>query len=108
MAAFASEHHMVIIDPISFIDVIPFTNSTTQVALISTHNNRVLASSAPLDQQAWQRIKQEHLSSLTSNNVVYTVRQFPDIQVTIMTWSSTLPLSTRLRHQLMIWVPAAW
>ena len=35
MAAFASEHHMVIIDPISFIDVIPFTNSTTQVALIS-------------------------------------------------------------------------
>ena len=106
MAAFASEHHMVIIDPISFIDVIPFTNSTTQIALISTHNNRVLASSAPLDQQAWQRIKQEHLSSLTSNNVVYTVRQFPDIQVTIMTWSSTLPLSTRLRHQLMIWVPA--
>lgn len=106
MAAFASDHHMVIIDPISFIDVIPFTNSTTQVALISTHNNRVLASSASLDQQAWQRIQQEHLETLTRDNVVYTVRQFPDLQVAIMTWSSTLPLTARLRHQLMIWVPA--
>ncbi|MFV0265017.1 MAG: EAL domain-containing protein [Kluyvera sp.] len=105
MAAFASDRHMVIIDPISFIDVIPFSNSATQVALISTHNNRVLASSAALDHQAWQRIKQEHLESLTHNNTVYTVRQFPDLQVAIMTWSSTLPLTERLRHQLMIWVP---
>jgi sensor c-di-GMP phosphodiesterase-like protein len=47
MAAFASDHHMVIIDPMSLIDVIPFTNSPTQVALISTFTNRVLASSAP-------------------------------------------------------------
>ena len=106
MAAFASEHHMVIIDPVSFIDVIPFSNSKTQVALISTHNNRVLASSAPLDQQAWQQIQLQHLETLTKDNVVYTVRQYPDLQVSIMTWSSTLPLSDRLRHQLMLWVPA--
>lgn len=106
MAAFASDRHMVIIDPVSFIDVIPFSNSKTQVALISTHNSRVLASSAPLDQQAWQQIQRQHLETLTKDNVVYTVRQYPDLQVSIMTWSSTLPLSERLRHQLLLWVPA--
>ncbi|MFP5594219.1 EAL domain-containing protein [Kluyvera sp. 142486] len=106
MAAFASDHHMVIIDPVSFIDVIPFSNSKTQVALISTHNSRVLASSAPLDQHAWQQIQLQHLETLTKDNVVYTVRQYPDLQVSIMTWSSTLPLSERLRHQLLLWVPA--
>ena len=105
MAAFASDHHMVIIDPVSFIDVIPFSNSKTQVALISTHNSRVLASSAPLDQQAWQQIQLQHLETLTKDNIVYTVRQYPDLQVSIMTWSSTLPLSERLRHQLMLWLP---
>lgn len=91
MAAFASDHHMVIIDPISFIDVIPFTNSPTQVALISTVTNRVLANSAPLDEQAWLRIKNENLETLTENNIVYTVRHYPELQVSILTWSSTLP-----------------
>lgn len=105
MAAFASDHHMVIIDPMSFIDVIPFTHATTQVALLSTHNNRVLASSAELNKQAWTRIRQGNLESLTDNNTVYTVRQYPDLQVAIMTWSSSLPLSERLRHQLIIWMP---
>ncbi|MGZ0721051.1 EAL domain-containing protein [Kluyvera cryocrescens] len=106
MAAFASDHHMVIIDPISFIDVIPFTNSPTQVALISTVTNRVLANSAPLDEQAWLRIKNENLETLTENNIVYTVRHYPELQVSILTWSSTLPLSERLHHQLLIWMPA--
>lgn len=106
MAAFASNHHMVVIDPISFIDVIPFTHATTQVALISTHNNRVFASSAPFDQHIWQRIRQAQLETLTDKNVVYTVREYPDMQVAIMTWSSTLPLTQRLHQQLWMWVPA--
>ncbi|WP_421550702.1 EAL domain-containing protein [Kluyvera intermedia] len=106
MAAFASEHHMVIIDPISFIDVIPFTNNTTQIALISAHNNRVFASSDELDPKVWERIHKNNLTTLTENNVVYTVRQYPDLQLTILTWSSTLPLSERLHHQLLIWMPA--
>lgn len=106
MAAFASEHHMVIIDPISFIDVIPFTNNTTQIALISAHNNRVFASSDELDPKVWERIHKNSLTTLTENNVVYTVRQYPDLQLTILTWSSTLPLSERLHHQLLIWMPA--
>jgi len=105
MAAFASDHHMVIIDPMSLIDVIPFTNSPTQVALISTFTNRVLASSAPLDEHAWLSIKNGRLETLTENNIVYTVRHYPELQVAILTWSSTLPLSERLRHQLIIWMP---
>lgn len=106
MAAFASRNHMVIIDPVSFIDVIPFTNAATQVALISTQSDRVLASSAPFDLQAWRRIKQSQLEMLTEKDLVYTVRHFDDMQVAIVTWSSTLPLTTRLHHQLLIWVPA--
>lgn len=106
MAAFASHDHMVIIDPVSFIDVIPFTNAATQVALISMQSDRVLASSAPIEQSVWRRIKQAQLETMTDHDIVYTVRQFPDLQVAIMTWSSTMPLTERLRHQLLIWVPA--
>lgn len=106
MAAFASEHHMVIIDPISLIDVIPFSNNTTNVALISTSSNRVFSRSAELDPKILQRIHKDQLTTLTENNVVYTVRQYPELQLSILTWSSTLPLSERLHHQLLIWLPA--
>ncbi|MGL5699773.1 MAG: EAL domain-containing protein, partial [Kluyvera sp.] len=71
-----------------------------------THNNRVFASSAPFDQHIWQRIRQAQLETLTDKNVVYTVREYPDMQVAIMTWSSTLPLTQRLHQQLWMWVPA--
>ncbi|VFS90132.1 phage resistance protein [Kluyvera cryocrescens] len=34
------------------------------------------------------------------------MRHYPELQVSILTWSSTLPLSERLHHQLLIWMPA--
>ena len=105
MVAIASQHHMVILDPISFIDIIPFSQNTLQVALISTPKNHILASSAPFEPYIWAQIKQNQFQSLTIGNTIYITRQYPDLQIAVVTWDSTLPLSTRLYHQLFIWVP---
>lgn len=105
MAAIASKHHMVIIDPLSFIDVVPSELSTIQSALIGTQRDRVVASSRPIDIAIWKRMKQQGLETLTENNIIYTVRHYPDLELAVLTWSSVQPKVASWHRQLGIWLP---
>lgn len=105
MVAIASKNHMVIIDPLSFIDVIPSDISNIQSALLGTVRDRVLASSQPLDIAIFDRMQKQGLETLTDNNTIYTVRRFPDLDLAIVTWSPLQPRVTSWHHQLLIWVP---
>lgn len=63
MAALGSEHYVVMVDPGSFIDVIPFGSWPIEVTIIGTVRNIVVASSANLPSDVLQHVKQE--SSIT-------------------------------------------
>ena len=105
MIAVASDRHMVIIDPLSFIDVLPSDLNTIQSALLGTIKDRVLASSEPINAAVWKRMKQQGLETLTQDNIVYTVRYYPDLDLAVLTWSSSQPKVASWHRQLAIWLP---
>lgn len=59
MAALGSEHYVVMVDPGSFIDVIPFGSWPIEVTIIGTVRNVVVASSADLPSDVLQHVQQE-------------------------------------------------
>ena len=105
MIAIASQRHMVILDPLSFIDVIPSETSDIQSALLGTVKSRVLASSQPIDISVFDRMQKEGLETLTVKNTIYTVRHFPELDLAVITWSPVQPKVANWHHQLLIWLP---
>lgn len=105
MIAVASQHHMVIIDPLSFIDVIPSETSNIQSALLGTVKSRVIASSQPINSDVFKRMEQQGLETLTEKNTIYTVRHYPDLDLAVLTWSPLQPKVASWHHQLLIWLP---
>lgn len=105
MIAIASKQHMVIIDPLSFIDVIPSELSNIQSALLGTVRDRVLASSQPIDIAVFKRMQKEGLETLTVNHTIYTVRHYPELDLAVVTWSPVQPKVASWHHQLLIWLP---
>lgn len=97
MAALGSENYVVMVDPGSFIDVIPFGSWPIEVTIIGTVRNIVVASSANLPSDVLQHVKQE--SSIThfqKDGNIFNARPFPELGITIVTWASTLPLQKNL------------
>lgn len=93
MAALGSEHYIVMVDPGSFIDVIPFGSWPIEVTIIGTMRNVVVASSADLPSDVLQHIQQERsITHFNKDGSIYNARPFPELGITIVTWASTLPL----------------
>ncbi|HIH9409227.1 TPA: CSS-motif domain-containing protein, partial [Klebsiella quasipneumoniae subsp. similipneumoniae] len=65
MTAMASRQHMVMIDPISFIDVVPASEEKIHTMLFGLDHLKMVISSQPLPAKVWQRIKDPHLNMLT-------------------------------------------
>ncbi|EOF4702245.1 MAG: EAL domain-containing protein [Klebsiella huaxiensis] len=105
MTAMGSEHHVVMIDPTSFIDVIPLGQEEIHTLLFGTKRNQIIISSKPLDAVAWAKIKRLDADTLTLNNTVYRIHTIPELGLAIATWSSTLPLQKKLHQQLILWLP---
>lgn len=93
MAALGSEHYVVMVDPGSFIDVIPFGSWPIEVTIIGTVRNVVVASSADLPSDVLQHVQQEKsITHFKKDGSIYNARPFPELGITIVTWASTLPL----------------
>lgn len=93
MAALGSEHYIVMVDPGSFIDVIPFGSWPIEVTIIGTMRNVVVASSADLPSDVLQHIQQERsITHFNKDGSIYNARPFPELGITIVTWASTPPL----------------
>jgi len=107
MAALGSEHYVVMVDPGSFIDVIPFGSWPIEVTIIGTARNVVVASSAALPSDVLQHVKQEHsITHFQKDSNIFNARPFPELGITIVTWASTLPLQKTWHRQALIWLPA--
>ncbi|PLE26997.1 CSS-motif domain-containing protein, partial [Klebsiella pneumoniae] len=106
MTAMGSRQHMVMIDPVSFIDVVPASEEKIHTMLFGLDHQKLVISSQPLPAKVWQRIKDPHVDMLTLDNTVYRIQRIPELGSGIVTWSSTLPLQQRIRQQLFFWLPA--
>ncbi|MGG8109159.1 EAL domain-containing protein [Klebsiella aerogenes] len=105
MTAFGNKNHIVMIDPVSFIDVIATGQEKIHTILFGTEHDQVVISSQPLDPAVWTRIKNLHSETLTLNDTVYRVHIIPKLGLGVASWSSTQPLDARLRQQLLLWLP---
>ncbi|WP_370427440.1 EAL domain-containing protein [Klebsiella pasteurii] len=105
MTAMGSEHHVVMIDPVSFIDVIPLGHEEIHTLLFGTKRDQIIISSKPLNADVWEKIKHQNAETLTLNSTVYRLHRIPELGLAIVTWSSTLPLQNKLHQQQMLWLP---
>lgn len=107
MAALGSEHYVVMIDPGSFIDVIPFGSWPIEVAIVGTVSNIVVASSADLPLDVLHHLQKDRsISHFQKEGSIYNSRPFPELGITIVSWASTLPLQKSWHRQALIWLPA--
>ena len=105
MTAMGSEHHVVMIDPVSFIDVIPLGHEKIHTLLFGTQRDQIIISSKPLNAAVWEKIKHQYARTLTLDSTVYRLHRLPELGLAIATWSSTVPLQKKLHQQLMLWLP---
>ncbi len=105
MAAIGTEHYIVMIDPASLIDVIPFGSWPIDVALVGLRRNIVFASSNKLDMQVFQEMQRNGRANFQHNGVMYNRHDVSDLGFTIVAWSSLTPLQKSWHHQLIFWLP---
>lgn len=106
MAALGSDNYIVMIDPASFIDVIPFGAWPIDVAIIGQEHNTVAASSGKPDPAILPLIQHETPLRLENRGIQYAIHPFPEMGITIVSWASTAPLEKSWYRQAFIWLPA--
>ncbi len=105
MAALGSDSYIVMIDPASFIDVIPFGAWPIDVAIIGRERNTVVASSGNLDPLFFRSFTMRRpCAGKPRHSVCYP--PFPEMGITIVSWAPTAPLERSWYRQAFIWLPA--
>lgn len=97
--------HMVVIDPRSFIDVIPFGPWPIEAAVIGLTRNRVIVSSAPFPSAVWQTIHAQGLTQYEDASNVYSIYRNTQANFAVVVWASSHPVQAASRQLLMLWLP---
>ncbi|MGY5958141.1 EAL domain-containing protein [Kosakonia sp. BK9b] len=105
MIAIGTEHHVVMIDPMSFIDVLSFGAWPVNVALISTKTHQIIAGSAKLDMKVLANIMPDGPKTMQIDGSAYAILRDADMGLAIVTWASLAPLTQNWHRLLMIWLP---
>jgi sensor c-di-GMP phosphodiesterase-like protein len=105
MVALGQGHSVVMINPDSFIDVVPQSATPIDLAIVGLKNDTIFSSSHPLDKAILKRLKQQSAPTLHINHSVYTIRYYHDLNLAIVSWSSVTPIDKFWFQQLMIWLP---
>lgn len=105
MAALGNQNHVVMIDPESLIDVIPFGALPMDTALIGNDSNIVFAQSAALDPNVLKQLQRQNYAPLQYHGAMYVVKEVPELRFTIIAWTSLKPLKEDWYQQLVFWLP---
>ncbi|WP_342321838.1 EAL domain-containing protein [Kosakonia sp. BYX6] len=105
MIAIGSKHHVVMIDPRSFIDVLSYSSPPKNVALISTKTHQLIAGSSELTPQMLAQITQTGPTKVVTDRSAYVIQRDTDMGLAIVTWMPVEPLEKNWHHLLMIWLP---
>ncbi|EOW6742398.1 EAL domain-containing protein [Cronobacter dublinensis] len=98
--------HLVLIDPSSFIDLIPFSAWPINTTIIGLQRNRILATSAPFDMAAWRKARESGADKIEYRGNIYLIRRMPRSGVAVVAWASQAPQTAEIRKLQLIWLPA--
>lgn len=105
MAVIGKGNYLVMIDPESLVDVIPFGALRTDAALIGHGNNIIFAHSNTLDPHIYKLIKNQSLTRLQYEGSMYVAKSVPDLGFTVVAWAELAPLEESWHEQLLFWLP---
>lgn len=97
--------HIAVIDPLSFIDVIPYSGQQMNIAMVSLGKNQVIASSVPIKAIAWKLEAKRGLRSYEFQNSAYVIRRENNLGLAMIAWAPLSPLRHSWYKQLLIWLP---
>ena len=105
MVAMGTAHYVVMIDPASFIDVIPYSSWQIDAAIIGNAHNVVITSSDEIAQGIITRLQKTPGEHIENNGIIYDILPFPKMNISIITWASTKMLQKGWHRQVFIWLP---
>lgn len=105
MAVLGKGHYLVMIDPASLVDVIPFGEIAMEAALVGSATHLVFASSNKLDPHIRDLIKDREDTSIQYNGSMYILKPVPELGFNVVAWASLKPLAETWHQQLLFWLP---
>lgn len=105
MAALGRGNYVVMVDPSSLVDVIPFGALPIDAALIGTASNLVFASSNPLDPHVRKQLENKDATRLQYKGSMYISKPVPELGLTVVAWATLQPLDKNWHEQLLFWLP---
>lgn len=78
MVAMGTAHYVVMIDPASFIDVIPYSSWQIDAAIIGNAHNVVITSSDEIAQGIITRLQKTPGEHIENNGIIYDILPFGD------------------------------
>ncbi|WP_236327566.1 EAL domain-containing protein [Enterobacter bugandensis] len=105
MAVLGKGHYLVLVDPASLVDVIPFGAIAIDAALVGSATHLIFASSNTLDPHIRDRINDLGVSSVQYKGSMYVMKPVPELGFTVVTWASLTPLAESWHRQLLFWLP---
>ena len=105
MAALGKGHYLVMVDPASLVDVIPFGDIAVDAALVSSTTHLIFASSKNLDPHVRDAIRGTEMTSVEYKGSMYVMKPIPELGFTIVAWAALKPLAQTWHRQLLFWLP---
>lgn len=105
MVVLGKGHYLVMIDPDSLVDVIPFGEIAIDAALVGTATHRIFASSNPLAPHIRDRIQEQKGDRIQYNGSMYVMKPVPEFGFTVVAWAPLKPLAETWHRQLLFWLP---
>jgi sensor c-di-GMP phosphodiesterase-like protein len=97
--------YLVMIDPDSLVDVIPFGEIAIDAALVGTATHRIFASTNPLAPHIREMIQEREGDRVQYNGSMYVMKPVPELGFTVVTWAPLKPLADNWHRQLLFWLP---
>lgn len=105
MAALGRGRYLVMMDPASLVDVIPFGTLPVDAALIGHANNIVFASTNTLNPHVRKLLESKEQMRLQYKGSMYVSKPVPELGFTVVAWATLQPLDRSWHQQLLFWLP---
>ena len=93
MVVLGKGRYLVMIDPDSLVDVIPFGEIAIDAALVGTATHRIFASTNPLAPHIREMIQEREGDRVQYNGSMYVMKPVPELGFTVVTWAPLKPLA---------------
>lgn len=94
MAVLGKGHYLVMVDPASLVDVVPFGEISMDAATVGSSTHHIFARSNVLDPYILSVVKeQQDVTRVQYNGSMYVMKPVPELGFTVIAWASLKPLA---------------